>query len=160
MGDIQTKGEQAVNIHVPVKVKKLNPSAVLPTYATPYAAGADLYACEPQPVTVAPGETVMIHTGLAIELPDGYAGLVYARSGLALKRGLAPANKVGVIDSDYRGELMVAMHNHGAVPQTLEPGERLAQLIVTPYVVGTFEETDTLSDTARGEGGWGSTGSK
>lgn len=149
-----------MNIHVPVKVKKLNPSAILPTYATPYAAGADLYACESQPVTVAPGETVMIHTGLAIELPDGYAGLVYARSGLALKRGLAPANKVGVIDSDYRGELMVAMHNHGAVAQTLEPGERLAQLIVTPYVVGTFEETDTLSETDRGEGGWGSTGSK
>lgn len=103
---------------------------------------------------------MLIHTGLAIELPDGYAGLVYARSGLALKRGLAPANKVGVIDSDYRGELMVAMHNHGAVPQTLEPGERLAQLIVTPYVVAAFEETDTLSDTNRGEGGWGSTGSK
>ena len=143
-----------------VNIKKLNPNATIPTYGSKYAAGADLYACIEEAITIAPGETVLVKTGLAMELPIGYAGLIYARSGLASKRGLAPANKVGVIDSDYRGEVMVALHNHSNIAQSIEPNERIAQLVITPYIKGIFSEADDLSDTVRGEGGFGSTGKK
>ncbi len=142
----------------PVRIKKLKPNAAIPTYGSKYAAGADLYACIDSAVSVQPGETHLIPTGLAMEIPEGYAGLIYARSGLASKKGLAPANKVGVIDSDYRGEVLVALHNHSTVTAVVEPGERIAQLVITPYVVGLFEEADELSETVRGEGGFGSTG--
>lgn len=143
-----------------IKVKKLNTSAILPTYGSEFAAGADLYACMEEKVTINPGETVMIHTGLAMEIPAGYAGLIYPRSGMASKRGLAPANKVGVVDPDYRGEFMVALHNHSLTPQTVEPDERIAQLVITPFLTAEFEEAEELSDTVRGEGGFGSTGFK
>ena len=143
-----------------VKVKKLDERAVLPVYGSEAAAGADLYSAEKGDVVIAPGETKFIGTGITVEIPEGYVGLVYARSGLACKRGLAPANKVGVIDSDYRGEIKVALLNHGKEPQTLEKGERIAQMVVAPYLSGTYEETDELSDTERGEGGFGSTGRK
>ena len=141
-----------------VNIKKLNPNATIPTYGSEYAAGADLYACIEEAITIAPGETVLVKTGLAMELPIGYAGLIYARSGLASKRGLAPANKVGVIDSDYRGEVMVALHNHSNIAQSIEPNERIAQLVIAPYLQGVFNEVDELSDTTRGAGGFGSTG--
>lgn len=141
-----------------IRVKKLRENAILPTYGSAEAAGADLYACIEAPVTVQPGETVWIPTGLAMEVPVGCAGLVYARSGMACKRGLAPANKVGVIDSDYRGEITVVLHNHGAEPQTVSCGERIAQLIITPVITPGFMEADELSDTSRGVGGFGSTG--
>lgn len=144
----------------PVAVKKLRPNAKLPTYGSEFAAGADLYACLDAPVTVAPHETVLVPTGLSLEIPVGWAGLVYARSGLASKRNLAPANKVGVIDPDYRGEVMVSLHNHGTTPQTVEPGERVAQLVLTPYLTAQFFEADELSETVRGQGGFGSTGTK
>ena len=143
-----------------MKIKKLNENAVVPTYGSACAAGADLYACEETAVTVEPGKTVLVHTGIAMAIPEGYVGLVYARSGLACKRGLAPANKVGVIDSDYRGEIMVALHNHTDVAQTVENGERIAQIVFTPYVAADFEVAEVLDDTARGEGGFGSTGRK
>ena len=143
-----------------MNIKKLNERAVTPTYGSAYSAGADLYACEGGDVTVAPGETRLIHTGIAMEIPEGLVGLVYARSGLASKRGLAPANKVGVIDSDYRGEIMVALHNHGNLPQTVADGERIAQIVFTPYMSADFQVVDELSDTVRGEGGFGSTGRK
>ncbi len=141
-----------------VNIKKLRPGAVVPTYGSPGAAGADLYACLDQPVSIAPGETTLIMTGLAMELPAGHAGLVFARSGLATKKGLAPANKVGVIDSDYRGEVMVGLHNHGTEAQTILPGERIAQLVVVPVVPCEFVLRDTLEETDRGDGGFGSTG--
>lgn len=141
-----------------IRIKKLHEYAVTPTYGTEFSAGADLYACISEPLTILPGETTLIHTGLAMEIPAGYAGLVYARSSLATKRGLAPANKVSVIDSDYRGELMIPLHNHSVLPQTIEPSERIAQIIFTPYYQACFEETDSLNDTARGLGGFGSTG--
>lgn len=141
-----------------VAVKKLREGAILPTFGSPEAAGADLYACLEQDVTIAPGETVFVPTGLAMELPRGYAGLIYARSGLACKRGLAPANKVGVVDSDYRGEFIVALHNHGTQAQTISTGERIAQLVVTPVLIPEYIEVETLSDTQRGAGGFGSTG--
>ena len=137
---------------------KINVKAVLPTYGSEYAAGADLYACLDEAVTINPGETYMVHTGLAMEIPAGYAGLIYPRSGLASRRGLAPANKVGVVDPDYRGEFMVALHNHSLTAQTIEPGERIAQLVITPFITANFELTDELSETVRGEGGFGSTG--
>ncbi len=143
-----------------VHFQKLDSRATAPTYGSAAAAGADLYALLDEELTLAAGETVLVHTGLAVEIPAGYVGLICARSGLATKRGLAPANKVGVIDSDYRGELMVALHNHSAISQTLEPGERIAQLLLMPYLTAEFTEADTLSDTARGEGGFGSTGRK
>ena len=142
----------------PIKVKKLRENAVLPTYGSAEAAGADLYACLESDVTIAPGKTVFIPTGLAMELPKGCAGLIYARSGLACKRGLAPANKVGVIDSDYRGEINVVLHNHGSKVQRLEPGERIAQLVIAPVFTPGFEVAEELEDTTRGEGGFGSTG--
>ena len=141
-----------------VAVKKLREGAILPTFGSPEAAGADLYACLEQDVTIAPEETVFVPTGLAMELPRGYAGLIYARSGLACKRGLAPANKVGVVDSDYRGEFIVALHNHGTQAQTISTGERIAQLVVTPVLIPEYIEVETLSDTQRGAGGFGSTG--
>lgn len=143
-----------------IRVKKLNANATLPTYGSEYAAGADLYACMDEAITINPGETVMIHTGLAMEIPAGYAGLIYPRSGMASKRGLAPANKVGVVDPDYRGEFMVALHNHSLTAQTVEPNERIAQLVIAPFLTACFEEADELSDTVRGEGGFGSTGFK
>ena len=143
-----------------IRIKKINDTATLPTYASAYAAGADLYALPDTNVTIEPGQTVLIHTGVALELPIGYAGLIYARSGLASKKGLAPANKVGVIDCDYRGEVMVALHNHGTVAQAVSGAERIAQLVITPYINASFIEADELSDTARGAGGFGSTGTK
>lgn len=143
-----------------VNIKKLNENAIIPTYGTEYAAGADLYACMDEAVTINPGETSFIKTGLAMEVPVGYAGLIYARSGLACKKGLAPANKVGVIDSDYRGEIMVALHNHSNEAVVVESGERIAQLVITPYIVAAFNQVDELEDTVRGEGGFGSTGRK
>ena len=142
----------------PVRVLKLRPNAFLPTYGSAQAAGADLYACLDAPVTIAPGQTAFVPTGLSMELPQGTAGLIYARSGLACKRGLAPANKVGVIDSDYRGEFIVALHNHSGENQTVEHGERVAQLVITPVYTPGFQEVASLSDTDRGSGGFGSTG--
>ena len=141
-----------------INVKKLNENAKLPAYGSEYAAGADLYACEETPVEIPAGETRFIHTGIAVELPLGTVGLVYARSGLACKQDLAPANKVGVIDCDYRGEIMVAIHNHGKESRTVNGGDRIAQLVVAPYYVAQFTEADELSDTVRGAGGFGSTG--
>ena len=143
-----------------VRIKKLRENAVVPTYGSEFAAGADLYAAIEEAVTIEANETKLIPTGLAMEIPVGYAGLVYARSGLASKRGLAPANKVGVIDSDYRGEVMVALHNHGTKAQTIEAGERIAQMVIAPYVTANFILSDSLDDTVRGEGGFGSTGTK
>ena len=143
-----------------IQVKKLKENAILPTYGSQYAAGADLYALPDEEIVIPAGETRFVHTGLAMEIPEGYAGLVYARSGLASKRGLAPANKVGVVDADYRGEIMVALHNHSAVEQTIAAGERVAQLVVTPFLKACFEEAEELSQTVRGIGGFGSTGTK
>lgn len=141
-----------------VNIKKLKPNAIIPTYGTEYAAGADLYACLDEAVTIKPGETEFIKTGLAIEIPAGYAGLVYARSGLSCKQGLAPANKVGVIDADYRGEIMVALHNHSKELRTVNSGDRIAQLVITPFLTANFIETNELNTTVRGTGGFGSTG--
>ncbi len=141
-----------------IRVKKLRPNAILPTYGSLEAAGADLYACLDVPVTIEPGETAWISTGLALEVPKGCAGLVYARSSLGTKRGLAPANKVGVVDSDYRGEIRVVLLNHGKVAQTVEHGERVAQFLITPVLHPEYTETEDLSDTDRGTGGFGSTG--
>ncbi|MBE7012278.1 MAG: dUTP diphosphatase [Ruminococcaceae bacterium] len=143
-----------------INIKKLDERAVIPTYGSEYAAGADLYACIGEEVTINPGETVLIHTGIAMELPLGTVGLIYARSGLASKKDLAPANKVGVVDCDYRGEVMVALHNHGLVPRTIEHGERIAQMVIAPYYTAEFFEVSELSETVRGEGGFGSTGTK
>lgn len=141
-----------------VRVKKLHPNAVLPTYGSAEAAGADLYACLEGPVTIGPGEIFWVPTGIALEVPKGCAGLVYARSSMGAKRGLAPANKVGVVDSDYRGEIRVVLLNHSGQPQTLQPGERVAQFVITPVLQPVYEETAELTDTSRGEGGFGSTG--
>ncbi len=143
-----------------VAIKKLDERASLPTYGSEYSAGADLYALLDGELTIAAGETKLVRTGLSMEIPEGYAGLIYARSGLASKRGLAPANKVGVVDADYRGEVMVALHNHSAVEQKISSGERIAQLVIAPFLKATFEERETLSDTVRGAGGFGSTGRK
>ena len=143
-----------------VAVKKLNENATLPTYGSEFAAGADLYALPGEDIVILPHETKFIHTGIALEVPIGYAGLVYARSGLASKRGLAPANKVGVVDADYRVEIMVALHNHSEIAQTVAGGERVAQLVIAPFLTAQFEEVDELSQTVRGAGGFGSTGTK
>lgn len=143
-----------------VGFRKLNERAVTPTYGSAYAAGADLYACTGEDIVIPPHATVLVHTGIAMEIPEGLVGLIYARSGLASKRDLAPANKVGVIDSDYRGEIMVALHNHGELEQRVAGGERIAQLVLTPYVTAVFEQKEELSDTVRGAGGFGSTGTK
>lgn len=142
----------------PIRVKKLDPKAILPTYGSAEAAGADLYACLSEPVTIAPGETFFVPTGLSLEVPKGCAGLIYARSSLGAKRGLAPANKVGVIDSDYRGEIRVVLLNHSKQEQTIAPGERIAQMIITPVITPAYVEAEELSDTCRGTGGFGSTG--
>lgn len=143
-----------------VKIKKLSENAVIPTYGSEFSAGADLYACLDSEVTIEAGETFVVKTGIAMEIPKGYAGLIYARSGLATKRGLAPANKTGVVDADYRGEIMVALHNHSKQVQSIAPGERIAQLVITPFLTADFIETAELSDTERGSGGFGSTGRK
>ena len=141
-----------------IPVKRLKPNAVLPTYGSSGAAGADLYACLDEPVIIEPRQTKFIPTGIAMEIPVGYAGLAYARSGLACKQDLAPANKVGVIDSDYRGEFMIALHNHGREVRIIDHGERIAQLVITPVYTPGFTEVSELSDTKRGSGGFGSTG--
>ena len=143
-----------------VRIKKLRDNAIIPTYGSEFAAGADLYAAIDEAVTIGSGETKLIPAGIALEIPVGFAGLIYARSGLACKRNLAPANKVGVVDSDYRGEVMVALHNHGNQAQTVEAGERIAQMVIAPYVTANFILADELEDTVRGEGGFGSTGRK
>jgi len=143
-----------------VNIKKLHKDAIIPTYGTEFSAGADLYACIKEAILINSGETVVIHTGIALEVPAGYAGLVYARSGLASKKGLAPANKVGVIDADYRGEIMVALHNHSQKPAKVEKDERIAQMVITPFLAADFFEVDELSETLRGSGGFGSTGKK
>lgn len=143
-----------------INVKKLNDKAILPAYGSEYAAGADLYACIDGEMTIAPHATVMVPTGVAMEIPVGYAGFIYARSGLASKRNLAPANKVGVVDCDYRGEVKVALHNHGETAQTIAAGERIAQMVIAPYLAAQFEEAEELSATVRGAGGFGSTGTK
>lgn len=146
---------------ISVKVKKLDPAAKLPSYGTPFAAGADLYALlDSETLTIDAGETAFVHTGLSLEIPTGLVGLVYARSGLASKRGLAPANKVGVVDSDYRGEIIVTLHNHSNEPQTVSDGERIAQIVFAPYFTADFTLSDELQSTARGAGGFGSTGEK
>lgn len=142
---------------ITIEFKKLNENAVTPTFGTEFSAGADLYSVEEE-VVIAPGETKFIGTGLATAIPVGTVGLIYARSGLACKKGLAPANKVGVIDSDYRGEIKVALHNHGTEPQTVLKGERVAQMVITPYFAVDYVEVESLSQTVRGEGGFGSTG--
>lgn len=143
---------------VTVKIKKLFPEAKLPVYGSAQAAGADLYALSDHNIRIGPNETAIVHTGLAAEIPEGFVGLIYARSGLATKKGLAPANKVGVIDSDYRGEIRVALHNDSKYEQCIEPFDRIAQLVIAPYVFADFEESDELNDTDRGVGGFGSTG--
>lgn len=141
-----------------ISVKLLRPGARVPTYGTEASAGADLYACMQDKVEVGPGQSAMIPTGIAMEIPKGYAGLVFARSSMGAKRGLAPANKVGVIDSDYRGEIRVVLYNHSGEPQSIEPGERVAQLLIVPVFTPGFQEAEKLSDTGRGAGGFGSTG--
>ena len=143
-----------------INIKKLDERAVVPLYATEYSAGMDLYAILDEEVTINPGETIMISTGLAIETPIGYMSLIFARSGLASKKGLAPANKVGVVDADYRGEIKVALHNHSNEKQVVEPLERVAQLAVVPFLKVSFNIVDELNDTTRGIGGFGSTGIK
>ena len=143
-----------------VRVKKLDKRAILPTYGSPSAAGADLYALIDNELTLEAGQTTLVHTGIAMEIPEGFVGLIYARSGIATKRGLAPANKVGVIDSDYSGEIMVALHNHSDKPQSITDGERIAQLVIAPYLTANFVENESLEDTLRGDGGFGSTGKK
>ena len=143
-----------------LRIKKLRDNAQMPTYGSEYAAGADMYAAIDEAVTIQPNETKFIPTGLAFEIPEGYAGFIYARSGLACKKGLAPANKVGVVDADYRGEVMVALHNHGTEAQTVEAGERIAQMIIAPFITANYIFSDELDDTVRGAGGFGSTGRK
>ena len=141
-----------------ISVKILRAGAQLPTYGSAEAAGADLYACLEAEVTILPGQTAFIPTGFAMAIPKGCAGLIYARSGMACKRDLAPANKVGVIDSDYRGEIIVALHNHGSEARTVSHGERIAQMIITPVLTPAYEIAESLDNTARGEGRFGSTG--
>ena len=139
---------------------KLHPNAVMPTYGSASAAGADLYALAEEEILIPAGKTVFVSTGIAMEIPEGFVGLVFARSSMGAKRNLAPANKVGVIDSDYRGEIRVVLHNHGDTDQVVLPGERVAQLVIVPYLTAEFEERTSLSGTERGEGGFGSTGRK
>ena len=144
---------------VKLKVLRLNENATIPSYGSDCAAGADLYSSEEE-IVFAPGETRLVHTGIALEIPDGYVGLIYARSGIATKRGLAPANKVGVIDSDYRGEILVALHNHSDKQAKIDAKERIAQIVITPYVTADFVDSDLLTLTQRGADGFGSTGTK
>lgn len=142
----------------PIRVKKLRENAILPTYGSLEAAGADLYACLDEDLVIEPGRSCFVPTGLAMEIPKSCAGLIYARSGLACKRGLAPANKVGVVDSDYRGEFMVVLHNHGEQTQIISHGERIAQLVITPVLTPAYTEVQELDETERAGGGFGSTG--
>ena len=141
-----------------MKYKKVRPDAKAPVYGSQDAAGADLYACSADEITIKAGETVMVPTGIAVAIPQGYVGLVFARSNLGIKRGLAPANKVGVIDADYRGEIMVGLHNHSGIDQTIAPYERVAQMAIVPFLQVSYEESDNLDETERGTGGFGSTG--
>lgn len=143
-----------------VLFKKLDKYAVCPTYGSANSAGADLYALSNENIVIESGKCVLIHTGIAMQIPDGFVGLVFARSGLASKKGLAPANKVGVIDSDYRGEIMVPIFNHSSVTAVIEPGERIAQILLVPYLTADFCESEELDETLRGENGFGSTGRK
>lgn len=143
-----------------VRIKKLDERAKIPTYQTEFSAGADIYTMEGDTVTVSPHETVLLHTGFAIEIPEGYAGLIFARSGLATKKGLAPANKVGVIDADYRGEIMVPLHNHSSEDRVISHGERIAQMAIVPFLKVEYNEVEELTETVRGLGGFGSTGNK
>jgi dUTP pyrophosphatase len=142
-----------------IKIKKLNENAIIPTYGSAEAAGCDLYALlDTDEVVIHPGETELVHTGISVEIQSGYYGGIYARSGLASKKGLRPANCTGVIDADYRGEIMVALHNDSSSIQTISNHERIAQLIIEPYRRADFLVVDDLADTERGEGGFGSTG--
>ena len=141
-----------------VKFKRLNELARIPKRATPNSAGYDLFAAIENPVVIKAGKTVKIGTGLAMELPDGYVGAIFARSGLATREGLRPANAVGLCDSDYRGEYIVALHNDLDKDAVVSPGEKIAQLVLLPYKEMNFEEVEELSDTVRGDGGFGSTG--
>lgn len=143
-----------------VNFKRLNDRAVVPAYGSEFAAGADLYACIDDIIGIEAGETYLVKTGIAVEIPSGYVGMIFARSGLATKRGLAPSNKVGVIDSDYRGEIMVSLYNHSKEAQTIEPGERIAQMVIMPYLTAEYTEVKELDETKRGDGGFGSTGNK
>ena len=143
-----------------IRIKKLDERAITPTYGTEYSAGADLYALLDEAIEIQPHATKLVKTGISVEIPEGYCGLIFARSGISSKRGLAPANKVGVIDADYRGEVMVALHNHSNATQEVLPGERIAQLVVAPYITAEFDVVQELSQTVRGEGGFGSTGRK
>ena len=142
----------------PIRIKLLRDGAHIPTYGSTQAAGADLYASIGERIVIAPGDSAWIPTGVAIELPEQYVGLIYARSSMGAKRGLAPANKVGVIDSDYRGELCVVLHNHSKCEQAVEPNERIAQLVITPIITPGFQIVDELPDTERADKGFGSTG--
>lgn len=139
-----------------VKVKKLDDKATIPTFGTEYSAGADLYACFPD--TIWPGETKKIYTKIAMEIPEGYVGLIYARSGMATRLGLAPANKVGVIDSDYRGEIIIPLYNHSSIDRKINRGDRVAQIIIQPAPSVEYVEVEELDTTDRGTGGFGSTG--
>lgn len=143
-----------------LEIKKLDDRAVMPSYGSEFSAGADLYACLDEEITIKAGETAFIHTGLAFAIPEGCVGLVYARSGLGCKKGLAPSNKVGVIDSDYRGEVMVALHNHSSEDHVIEPKDKIAQMVITPYIKANYTFVEKLDDTVRGTGGFGSTGNK
>ena len=143
-----------------INIKKLDVRATIPAYGSEFSAGADLYALCDEDIVIAPGKTVLIHTGIALEIPAGYGGFIFARSGLASKKGLAPANKVGVVDADYRGEVMVALHNHSECDAVVSHGERIAQLVIMPFLAAEFFEVDELSETVRGAGGFGSTGTK
>ena len=143
-----------------IKIKLLNDKAIIPTYGSEYAAGADLYANIDEVISIKPHETVFIKTGISLEIPEGLAGFIFARSGLGCKKGLAPSNKVGVIDSDYRGEVVVALHNHSNETHEINPNDRIAQIVFMPYIKGLFEVSDELLDTKRGQGGFGSTGNK
>ena len=141
-----------------MKIKRLNKSAIVPTRGSDYSAGYDLYACLDAASVIIPAHTtLLVDTGWAMEISRGYFGAIFARSGIATKRGLRPANCVGVIDSDYRGPVKVALHNDSNEPQTITNGERIAQLVIMNYSVVNFEEVDELEDTERGTGGFGST---
>lgn len=141
-----------------INYKKLNEKAIAPTYGTVFSAGADLYACLDDPITIPAGEAVVIHTGIAMEIPVGFGGFIYARSGLATKQGLAPSNKVGVIDADYRGEIMVSLFNQSKCDAVIQHGERIAQMVIAPFAAATFNQVEELEETGRGSGGFGSTG--
>ena len=145
---------------IDVNIKKLNENAIIPTYGTEYSAGFDLYSVSNEEITINPHETVFIKTGLAMEIPIGYGGFIFARSGLSTKKGLAPVNKVGIIDADYRGEIMVVLYNQTDEPKTIDAHERIAQMVIMPFITANFIETNELSETKRGNNGFGSTGQK